>query len=89
MSGKNSITYYASIVPDGSQFGVRVPDIPGCFSQGDNFEEAKAMAKEAIEGILYVYVRDGKPVPESRTEGPDLTPITVEVPIFHGRSKSA
>lgn len=30
-------------------FGVVVPDIPGCFSAGDSFEEAVMNAREAIE----------------------------------------
>ncbi len=32
-----------------SDFGVTVPDLPGCFSAGSTLEEAVAMAKEAIE----------------------------------------
>ena len=30
-------------------FGVVVPDLPGCFSAGDTFEEALVNAREAIE----------------------------------------
>ena len=33
----------------GSDFGVTVPDLPGCFSSGESFEEALANAVEAIE----------------------------------------
>lgn len=32
-----------------SAFGVVVPDVPGCFSAGDTFEEALINAKEALE----------------------------------------
>ncbi len=31
---------------------VYVPALPGCASQGDTFEEAEVMAKDAIEGYL-------------------------------------
>jgi len=31
---------------------VYVPSLPGCATQGDTFEEAEAMAKDAIEGYL-------------------------------------
>lgn len=33
---------------------VYVPAIPGCVTQGDTFEEAEMMAKDAIEGCLAV-----------------------------------
>ena len=33
-------------------YSVSVPDLPGCFSQGDTFEEAKANIAEAIELYL-------------------------------------
>ena len=49
--------------PD-SDYGVTVPDLPGCFSGGDSMEEAIEMAHEAIlchvEGLLM----DGQLVPE-------------------------
>ena len=41
---------------DNQQFGVTVPDLPGCFSQGDSVENAVDNAREAIlfhvEGLL-------------------------------------
>ncbi len=46
-----------------SDFGVTIPDLPGCFSAGSTIEEAINMAKEAaechIEGILI----DSEPIP--------------------------
>lgn len=33
-------------------YSVSVPDLPGCFSQGKTFEEAKDNIKEAIELYL-------------------------------------
>jgi len=37
---------------DDGGFSVSVPELPGCFTQGETIEEAIAMAKEAIS--LYV-----------------------------------
>lgn len=34
---------------DGVRFGVTVPDLPGCFSAGDDFDDALSGALEAIE----------------------------------------
>lgn len=31
---------------------VYIPALPGCATQGDTFEEAEVMAKDAIEGYL-------------------------------------
>ena len=39
----------------GSCYGVTVPDLPGCFSAGDTFEEALDMAREAIEFFIEVF----------------------------------
>ena len=41
--------YPAILYPDEGQVGVRVPDLPGCFTFGENKAEALLMAKDAIE----------------------------------------
>jgi predicted RNase H-like HicB family nuclease len=46
-----------------SDFGVTVPELPGCFSAGRTIDEALAMAKEAIELHLEALISDGQPVP--------------------------
>jgi predicted RNase H-like HicB family nuclease len=48
--------------PD-SDYGVTVPDLPGCFSAGRTMDEAVAMAKEAIELHLEGIVADGQAIP--------------------------
>jgi predicted RNase H-like HicB family nuclease len=47
-----------------SDYGVVVPDLPGCFSAGKTLDEALVMAKEAIELHLEGLVEEGQPVPE-------------------------
>ena len=32
-----------------SSYGISIPDLPGCVSSGETFEEAPVMAKQAIE----------------------------------------
>jgi predicted RNase H-like HicB family nuclease len=44
-------------------FGVVFPDIPGCFSAGDTYEEAYRMAHEA----LALHLEDEKKLPKPRT----------------------
>jgi predicted RNase H-like HicB family nuclease len=50
---------------DDHAFGVVVPDIPGCFSAGDTFEDAVINAREAIEGHLEVLCEDGLDIPQA------------------------
>lgn len=47
-------------------WGVVVPDIPGCFSAGDDLDEAMAMAREAIEGHLEILAEEGAVIPQAR-----------------------
>ena len=44
-------------------WGVEVPDIPGCFSAGDDLDDAMAMAREAIEGHLEILAEDNAKIP--------------------------
>jgi predicted RNase H-like HicB family nuclease len=45
-------------------FWTEVPALPGCGSQGESFEEAIDMTKDAIEGILEMLSDYGRPIPE-------------------------
>lgn len=42
---------------------VSVPALPGCYTQGETLEEARAMAKDAILGYLESLQKDGLPIP--------------------------
>ena len=46
-----------------SGFGVVFPDLPGCFSAGDNFDDAFRMAHEALS----LYAEDNPDLPSPRT----------------------
>lgn len=48
---------------DTEAFGVIVPDIQGCFSAGDTFEEALDNVKEAIAEHLEILAEDGDDIP--------------------------
>ena len=47
-----------------SDYGVTVPDLPGCYSAGGTLDEALAMAREAIELHVEGLIEEGLPVPE-------------------------
>ena len=52
-----------------SDFGITVPDLPGCFSAGSTMEEALQNAEEAILTHIEGLLLDNDPIP---------TPATIE-----------
>ncbi len=50
-----------------SDYGVTVPDLPGCFSAGATVDEAIAATREAIELYLEYMIEEGKPIPAPGT----------------------
>ena len=50
-----------------TSYGVSFPDVPGCISAGDTFEEAVANAGEALAGHLALMRADGDAVPTPRS----------------------
>lgn len=51
---KQKIYNFTAIFEPAKESGyiVYIPALPGCATQGETFEEAEAMAKDAIEGYL-------------------------------------
>ena len=43
-----------------------VPDLPGCISTGDTWDEMQQMIREAIVFYIEGIMEDGEPVPELR-----------------------
>ena len=46
-----------------TDYGVSVPDLPGCFSAGDTIDDALTNAVEAVECHIEGLLIDGEPVP--------------------------
>jgi predicted RNase H-like HicB family nuclease len=60
--------YIALVHKDkGTSYGVSFPDVPGCISAGDTFEEAVANASEALAGHLAIMAADGDTAPIARS----------------------
>ncbi len=49
--------------PEGG-YTVTVPALPGCITYGENIDEAKAMAKEAVELYIEELQSRGEKVPD-------------------------
>ncbi len=67
-----------------SDYGVTVPDLPGCFTAGATMDEALAMANEAIELHLAGLREEGLPAPptgriEDHKDKPEYAGCTWEI----------
>ena len=50
-----------------TSYGVSFPDVPGCISAGDTFEQAVVNAAEALAGHLAFMASDGDSIPAPRS----------------------
>lgn len=48
---------------EATAFGVRFPDVPGCHSAGDTYDEAMENAIEALESHLELLEEEGEELP--------------------------
>ena len=60
---EDDITFQFEEAEEGG-YAVSVPDLPGCVSEGDTFEEALEMIKDAMSGWLLVAQEHGDPIPD-------------------------
>ncbi|HXH73434.1 MAG TPA: type II toxin-antitoxin system HicB family antitoxin [Bacteriovoracaceae bacterium] len=60
------IRYQAKITKDGDGYMVSFPDLPGCFSCADSFEEALFNAKEAMDLYLEEAMNPDWALPEPK-----------------------
>lgn len=56
-------------------YTVEFPQLPGCVSEGDTFEEAMANAREALAGWLEAAEAHGWPIPR------DAEPVVARVAV--------
>lgn len=60
-------------------YAVSVPALPGCFTQGETYEEAIEMAREAIIAYLESLAKHGEPIP---VEEPEKDPVMTRVRVL-------
>ncbi|MBU4331541.1 type II toxin-antitoxin system HicB family antitoxin [Patescibacteria group bacterium] len=77
---ETKIYKYTAIFEPAQEGGyiVRVPMLPGCRTQGETFEEAKKMIKDAIKSYLTVLKEDGDRIPKEEEE---LIETRIAVPV--------
>ena len=63
-----TLTYLAVLEPQKEGgYSISFPDLPGCFSQGNDLEEARMMAEEAASLHIYGIEEDGEEIPVPST----------------------
>src|SRR5712691_8147576 len=64
MKSMRILNFTVVLTPDVTGgYVVTCPALPGLVSEGDTFEEARAMASDAIRGYLESLQKDGEPIP--------------------------
>lgn len=85
-----NVTYLAVLEPaeDGC-YGISFPDLPGCFSFGENLTDAQQMAEEAASLHIYGMERDGEEIPTPSTvlshdvtDGMIVMPVTIHPDLY-------
>ena len=55
--------YPAVFEKEGDQYSISFPDLPNCFTQGEDLQDALEMAQDALCLVLYHMEKDGKEIP--------------------------
>lgn len=63
-----ALPYRIELIPDPEGWFVKLPDLPGCMSQGETPEEAIGMIRDAQRLWLTVALEDGDCIPEPSTD---------------------
>lgn len=79
---ENILTYTVVFEPaEEGGFIVTVPLLPGCTTQGETFEEAIKMAKDAISGYVTVLKENKNEIP-LENQGPIITKVNIPNPVY-------
>ncbi|MEK7573348.1 MAG: type II toxin-antitoxin system HicB family antitoxin [Patescibacteria group bacterium] len=75
------ILKYTAIFEPAEEGGyvVSVPALPGCVTQGETFEEATAMVKDAMKGYLEVLKEEGQEIPQEQSDVV-ITQVSIQSP---------
>lgn len=73
------LTYTVVFVLDANGWGAYVPDVAGCVSVGDTWEEMLEMIQEALTGHIEVMLEYGEPVPEAKMSIEDAVTYHLEL----------
>jgi predicted RNase H-like HicB family nuclease len=72
-----SYTVFFEPSPEGGYL-VTVPALPGLITEGDTIEEAREMARDAIQAYLASLVKDGEKIPEEKDSKQEKVAVFIE-----------
>jgi antitoxin HicB len=61
--------YNSKITSENGMYIAQFPDMPNVLTYGDNYEEAIAMARDALDAVLTTEIEDGHKVPAPKYRG--------------------
>jgi predicted RNase H-like HicB family nuclease len=68
---ERTFTFVFNPEPEGG-FTVTCPALPGLVTYGKTMDEARVMARDAMEGLIEAMLEKGEPIPES--DAPEAVP---------------
>ena len=70
---------FPAVIEPGDEAGfvVSFPDVPEAITQGDDLDDAREMAEEALGLALLSYVARGRPLPKPKTVRRGTVPVAV------------
>lgn len=69
-----SLPYKIVVLPASEGgFVAKIPDLPGCITQGETLEEVMKMIQDAKAAWIDIALQDGMPVPEPVPEADDFS----------------
>ena len=76
-------TTFTVLVFDAEEGGywAKVPELPGCVSQGETLEEVERNIRDAILAVLESMQDDGEELPRARRWELTINPEELEVPV--------
>ncbi len=79
---KKQIYKYTVIFEPAEEGGyiVFVPALPGCVTQGETFEDAQIMVKDAIDGYISILEEENKEIPIEK-QGVTISKVYTEIPL--------
>lgn len=63
-SNLSKYVYPAVFTPESEGYSINFPDIPSCYTQGDNLEDGIQMAQDVLALTMYDYEINGKEIPK-------------------------
>jgi len=75
------MNHSVQVKPDGKGFVATIPDLPGCVSQGDTYEEVFVMILDAKKAWIESAISEGESIPEPSEDKKFSGKILVRIPV--------